>query len=172
MTNVTQSETTHAGALAQIVCPSCVTPNRVAPGSDVQAVKCEKCGTALFQGMPLDVDDELLQRHIALTSDAVLVVVWAPWCGACQFIESDLIDAAGRLEPGVRLLKLNSNDSESARGFGLNGIPALLLFSAGKEAGRTVGAMTADQIVDWTHARLQASAQSTVRSPGANRARA
>jgi thioredoxin 2 len=156
--------------LAQIVCPACGTPNGVVPGGGVQAVKCEKCATALFQGMPLDVDDDLLQRHIALTSNAVLVVVWAPWCGACQFVETDLVDAAGRLEPGVRLLKLNSNESESARGFGLNGIPALLLFSAGKEIGRTVGAMTADQIVDWTHTRLQ-SAQSTVRSPGANRAR-
>lgn len=158
------------GALAQTICPACGAQNGVAPGSDAQTFKCEKCGAALFQGKPLDIDDETLPRHITLTSGVVLVVVWAPWCGACKFVESDLIGAAGRLEPSVRLLKLNSNDSESARGFGLRGIPALLLFSAGKEIGRTVGAMTADQIVDWTQARLQDFAQATARRADTNQA--
>jgi thioredoxin 2 len=153
--------------LTQTVCPACATPNGVAPGSDPRAAKCEKCGAALFQGIPLEVDDEILQRHITLTSNAVLVVVWAPWCGACRFIESDLVEAASRLEPGARLLKLNTNESESARAFGLGGIPALLLFNAGREIGRSVGGMTADQIVAWTHARLGTSEESSTRPPKA-----
>lgn len=158
---MTQQETAYAGALAQTICPACGVQNAIAPGSDARTATCAKCGAALFQGKPLDVDDETLPRHTTPTSGVVLLVVWAPWCGACKFVESDLIGAAGRLEPSVRLLKLDSTDSESARGFGLKGIPALLLFSAGKEIGRTVGAMTADQIVDWTQAHLQAFVQST-----------
>jgi thioredoxin 2 len=126
----------------------------LALGTELRTAKCQACTAALFQGVPLQVDDEILQRHLTLASQGVLVVVWAPWCGACQFAESELTEAATRLEPDVRLLKLNTNESEIAGRFGLGGIPALLLFRSGREIGRTLGPQTADQIVSWTLERL------------------
>lgn len=63
--------------------------------------------------------------------------------------------AASRLEPDVRLLKLNSEDDpQMASELGISGIPALLLFRDGREIARTAGAMRADQIVAWTRQAL------------------
>jgi len=59
--------------------------------------------------------------------------------------------AAGRLEPKVRLLKLNSEaEPQAASALGVSGIPALILFQDGVELGRKVGLMSADEIVRWT----------------------
>ena len=59
--------------------------------------------------------------------------------------------AAGRLEPKVRLLKLNSEaEPQAASALGVAGIPALILFQDGVEVGRKAGLMSADQIVTWT----------------------
>jgi thioredoxin 2 len=143
--------------LTQTVCPACATPNGTAQEFEPRTVKCARCGAALFQGVPLEADDDLLQLHITHTTHGVLVVIWAPWCGACRFVESDLVIAASRLEPGVRLLKLNTSANEAANTFGLRGIPALLLFKSGQEIARTIGPLTADEIIGWTQARLRTS---------------
>jgi thioredoxin 2 len=59
--------------------------------------------------------------------------------------------AASRLEPRVRLLKLNSEaEPNTASALGVSGIPALILFQDGIEVGRKAGLMSADQIVSWT----------------------
>jgi len=63
--------------------------------------------------------------------------------------------AAKELEPHVRVIKLNSdNEQQIAGSMGIRGIPSLLLFRGGAEIGRSAGAMSARQIVDWTRARL------------------
>jgi thioredoxin 2 len=63
--------------------------------------------------------------------------------------------AAARLEPEVRLLKLNSEAEPQAAGdLGVSGIPALILFKDGKTLARTAGLMSADTIVAWTRQAL------------------
>jgi len=67
--------------------------------------------------------------------------------------------AATRLEPEVRLLKLNSEDEpQLASELRISGIPALLLFRDGQEIARTAGSMRADQIVAWTRQALTQTA--------------
>ena len=63
--------------------------------------------------------------------------------------------AAHELEPGVRLIKLNSDNEQavSAR-LGIRGIPTMIMFHGGHEVARTSGAMTARQIVSWVRDRL------------------
>ena len=59
--------------------------------------------------------------------------------------------AAERLEPEVRLLKLNSEaHQDAAAGLGVSGIPTLILFRDGREIARQAGALSANQIVAWT----------------------
>jgi thioredoxin 2 len=63
--------------------------------------------------------------------------------------------AAGKLEPEVRLLKLNSEaEPQAAAELGVSGIPALLLFKDGGVVARTAGLMSSDQIVAWTRQAL------------------
>lgn len=144
--------------MGQYVCPACGAANRTPEGKDPKTAKCGRCKQALFSGQPAEVDAKGLRSHRASTKGAaVLVDVWAPWCGPCRAMAPNFAAAAGQLEPDVRLLKLNSEaEPEAASELGVSGIPALLLFKDGKVVARSAGLMTAGQIVAWTR---QAMAQ-------------
>jgi thioredoxin 2 len=60
--------------------------------------------------------------------------------------------AAGQLEPKVRLAKVDT-EAEQQLGAQLNirSIPTLIMFKAGKEIARHSGAMSATDIIRWTH---------------------
>jgi thioredoxin 2 len=66
-------------------------------------------------------------------------------------------EAARRLEPSVRLVKLNADESAAAGQFNVRGIPTIILFDKGKEVARASGAMNADQLIAWTRTHLSAA---------------
>jgi thioredoxin 2 len=140
----------------QFVCPGCDAANRAPDGKDPLAAKCGRCGQPLFSGHPVEVDGKALAAHRGSTKGAaVLVDVWAPWCGPCRAMAPNFAAAAKVLEPDVRLLKLNSEaEPQAAAGLGVSGIPALLLFRDGQAVARTAGLMSAQQIVAWTRQAL------------------
>ncbi|MDR3508762.1 MAG: thioredoxin domain-containing protein [Caulobacteraceae bacterium] len=142
--------------MRQYVCPNCGAANRTPDGKDPRAAKCGRCGGALFAGHPTEVNAKDLRAHRASTKGAALLVdVWAPWCGPCRAMAPQFSAAAARLEPDVRLLKLNAEaEPQAATEFGVSGIPALLLFKDGKILARAAGLMNADQIVAWTRQAL------------------
>ena len=142
--------------MRQFVCPACGAANRAPDGKNPLAAKCGRCGDPLFSGHPSEVDAKALAAHRASTKGAaVLVDVWAPWCGPCRAMAPNFAAAAKTLEPDVRLLKLNSEaEPQAAAGLGISGIPALLLFRDGQTVARTAGLMSAQQIVAWTRQAL------------------
>jgi thioredoxin 2 len=61
--------------------------------------------------------------------------------------------AAGQLEPRVRLAKLNTEMEQSIAGrYNIRSIPTLALFRSGKEVARQAGAMAAADIIRWVQA--------------------
>jgi thioredoxin 2 len=63
--------------------------------------------------------------------------------------------AAGRLEPSMRLIKINTEEAQAlgAR-FGIRSIPTLALFRGGAEVARTAGAMDTNGIITWARQAL------------------
>ncbi len=142
--------------MKQFVCPHCGAVNRAPEGRDARQAKCGKCHQTLLTGAPVEVSTAQLDKHRASTKGAALLVdVWAPWCGPCKAMAPQFAAAARDLEPDVRLLKLNSDEEPAAASaLGVSGIPALFLIRDGKVVAKTAGAMPASQIVAWTRQAL------------------
>jgi thioredoxin 2 len=137
-----------------VVCPHCDAVNRLAPERLADQPVCGKCSKALFAGLPLDVDSARFARHIGRNDLTVLVDFWAPWCGPCKMMAPAYQRAAQQLEPGVRLLKVDTEQQqELAARFNIRSIPTLALFRNGREIARQAGALDTASIVAWTRSQ-------------------
>ena len=133
-----------------IVCPHCDGVNRVPAAKLRERPACGKCKRALFDAHPVEPNSGNFARHIGRNDIPVLVDFWAPWCGPCRIMAPSFAQAAERLEPEMRLVKLNTEEAQKlAAGYNIRSIPTLALFRNGREIARQAGAMDTGGIVQW-----------------------
>jgi thioredoxin 2 len=130
--------------------------NRVAADKPASQAQCGKCRQRLFAGIPFEVDAGRFELHAGRDEIPLLVDVWAPWCGPCRAMAPMFAEAAHRLEPELRLLKLNSDEAQplSAK-LGIRSIPTLLLIWKGRVLARHTGVMDAHRIAQWAREHLR-----------------
>jgi thioredoxin len=94
-----------------------------------------------------DVNDSSFEREVLQSDKLMLVDFWAEWCAPCRMLAPTIEAIAEQFVESVRVVKLNVDDNTStAQRYGIKGIPTLILFSAGKEVERVVGATSKESI--------------------------
>ena len=150
------------GSTVHIVCPSCGVINRIPPDRPARQAKCGTCHKSLFVGAPIMADAATFERHITRNDIPVIVDFWAPWCGPCHAMAPAFERAAGELEPGYRLLKVNTEEEPTlAARYNISSIPTLMLFMGGREIARRAGASDTRGIVSWAKTQITAKRAAT-----------
>jgi len=133
-----------------IVCPHCDAVNRVPFDKLRDQPTCGKCKQALFTGHPLELNVNNFLHHLNRNDIPVLVDFWAQWCGPCRMMAPAYKQAAAKLEPRIRVAKLNTEEAQQIGAqHNIRSIPTLVLFKGGSELARQAGTMDVGNIVAW-----------------------
>ena len=95
------------------------------------------------------VTDATFEAEVLKAELPVLVDFYATWCGPCKRL-SPIVDEVAREQAGkVKGGKGDTHGSqETAAKFGITAVPTLILFKGGAEAGRLMGLVPKQKIVD------------------------
>ena len=134
----------------KLTCAACGQMNRIPADKLSAGPKCGVCGAALADGHVMELDAAAHDKAVRGDGLPLIVDYWAAWCGPCRAMAPEFAKAAKAAAPQVRFGKLDTeaNPSISARARS-QGIPALILYKGGREAGRLTGARPAGQILDF-----------------------
>jgi thioredoxin 1 len=77
-----------------------------------------------------------------------LVDFWAEWCAPCRAVAPILEEIAKEKGDSLRVVKLNVDENpDVTQRLGVMSIPTLILFAAGEEKARIVGARAKEQLL-------------------------
>jgi thioredoxin 1 len=94
------------------------------------------------------VSDADFKTEVLDSETPVLVDFWAEWCVPCHMVSPVVEEIGQEKGASLRVLKLNIDENpDVTRKFGVMSIPSLILFKAGEEVTRVVGARPKDAIL-------------------------
>lgn len=133
----------------QLVCPNCLSVNRVPRERLADGPVCGKCRARLFPAEPIALADANFDRFVEKSDMPVLVDFWADWCPPCRLM-APVLDDVARRRTDIRVAKVDTASGASlAARFGIRSIPTLVLLLRGRELARHSGAVPAPQLLRW-----------------------
>lgn len=134
---------------------------------------CERCArrnrvTAVAKGVPrcaqcraplpwmADADATSFGAVADSSRIAVLLDLWAPWCGPCRMVSPALERLARSHAGSVKLVKVNVDEAPTvADRFGVQGIPTLIVLRHGRVIARQTGAPPEAALRTWLGTALR-----------------
>lgn len=99
--------------------------------------------------MVSSITDENFQEAIKGSDKLILVDFWAEWCGPCKSLAPALEDASNDLSEKIVVYKLNIDENPVApQKYGVRGVPTIVFFRNGEEAGRQVGLLPKSKLYE------------------------
>jgi thioredoxin 2 len=131
-------DTAKSGPLSTLTCTSCGKSNKIRP-SRTGAPHCGSCGTVL--PWLVNATDDTFDVEAA-AAPAVLVDLWAPWCGPCRVVGPILEELTREYAGRIKVVKVNVDENPAtAERFQAFSIPTMVVIKDGRVVDRIVGAM-------------------------------
>ena len=91
--------------------------------------------------MANDVTEQTFEQEVLQSETPVLVDFWAEWCGPCHAVAPVLDKIAEERQGELKLVKVNIDENQNlAIKYGIQSIPAMVLFKGGEPAAAAIGA--------------------------------
>ena len=126
------------GPVSILVCAECGKRNKIRP-SPRGVPHCGSCSKPL--PWVVEATDATFGFE-GLASVAVLIDLWAPWCGPCRVVGPMLENLSKEFAGRIKVVKVNVDENPVlAKQFGAMSIPTLVVLRDGRVVDRIVGAL-------------------------------
>ncbi len=127
-----------AGPVSVLTCANCGKRNTIRP-SERGAPHCGACGKPLPWLVNATDSTFAFEEKAAV---AVVVDLWAPWCGPCRFVGPILEQLSREFAGRLKVVKVNVDENPAlSQRFDARSIPTMVVIKGGQPVDRIVGAL-------------------------------
>lgn len=126
----------------RVICPHCLSINKVPKKESYKKANCGKCKESLLENKIVKLSEENFDEIVVNSDLPVIIDFWAPWCGPCKMMAPIFEKCAKEYPLQMLFAKVNTEEEQYLGGrFGIRSIPTLMVFKDSREVNRVSGAL-------------------------------